>query len=51
MKSVWNGGTYRGSYSRFHQTISSRMPPDQTPGISMVGKFDPEFAAQSPFTI
>jgi hypothetical protein len=51
MKSVWNGGTYRGSYLTFHKKIGRLMPPDQSPRISMVGAFDAQFAAQRPFTI
>jgi hypothetical protein len=51
MKSVWNGGTYRGSYRAFHKTIGRLMPPDQSPRISMIGAFDAAFAAQRPFTI
>jgi hypothetical protein len=51
MKSVWNGGTYRGSYAAFHKKIAALMPPDQSPRISMVGALDREFAKQRPFTI
>jgi hypothetical protein len=51
LKSVWNGGTYRGAYRRFFRDIGARMPPDQTPRVSMVGAVNPEFAAQSPFAI
>lgn len=51
MKSVWNGGAFRGTYAAFHKKIGARMPPDQSPRISMVGKLDREFAAQRPFTI
>ncbi|MET0855700.1 MAG: caspase family protein [Telluria sp.] len=51
MKSVWNGGTFEGSYTRFHKAIRSKMPPDQTPQLSMVGTIDRRFTAQTPFTI
>jgi metacaspase-1 len=51
MKTVWNGGTFDGSYRRFHTAIGSKMPPDQTPKISLVGASNAEFMAQKPFAI
>jgi hypothetical protein len=51
MKSVWNGGVFEGSYTRFHKAIRARMPPDQTPQLSMVGVIDRRFTAQMPFSI
>lgn len=51
LKSVWNGGTFEGSYSKFHKAIGAKMPPDQTPRLSMVGTIDRQFRSQSPFTI
>jgi hypothetical protein len=51
LKTVWNGGTFAGSYRRFHTAIGSKMPPDQTPKISMVGASNAPFMAQKPFTI
>jgi hypothetical protein len=51
MKTVWNGGKFRGSYTRFHKAIGAKMPPDQTPRLSMVGVVDRHFTAQSPFVI
>ena len=35
LKTVWNGGTFDGSYRRFHTAIGSKMPPDQTPKLSL----------------
>jgi hypothetical protein len=51
LKTVWNGGTFTGSYRRFHTAIGSRMPPDQTPKLSVVGTNNPAFVAQRPFAI
>jgi hypothetical protein len=51
LKTVWNGGTFSGSYRRFHTAIGSRMPPDQTPKMSVVGANNAAFVAQKPFTI
>jgi uncharacterized caspase-like protein len=51
MKTVWNGGTFHGSYTKFHKAIGAKMPPDQTPRLSMVGTIDRKFTAQTPFTI
>ena len=50
LKTVWNGGTFAGSYRRFHAAIGSKMPPDQTPKLSLVGASNPAFVAQRPFT-
>lgn len=51
LKTVWNGGVFRGSYRRFHTAIGSKMPPDQTPKLSLVGKNNPAFIAQRPFDL
>jgi hypothetical protein len=51
LKTVWNGGTFDGSYRRFHTAIGSKMPPDQTPKLSVVGVNNAAFVAQRPFTI
>lgn len=51
LKTIWNGGTFVGSYRRFHTAIGSRMPPDQTPKLSMVGASNAAFIAQQPFAI
>lgn len=51
LKSVWNGGTFEGSYSKFHKAIGAKMPPDQTPRLSMVGAVDRHFRSQTPFAI
>lgn len=51
LKTVWNGGTFAGSYRRFHSAIAARMPPDQTPKLSLVGAANAAFIAQRPFMI
>jgi metacaspase-1 len=51
LRQVWNGGTFRGSYTKFHKAIRSRMPPDQTPKLTMVGASNAAFEAQQPFQI
>ena len=51
LKTVWNGGTFSGSYRRFHTAIGSKMPPDQTPKLSLVGASNPAFIAQKPLTL
>ncbi len=48
---VWKNGAFKGSYKKFHQAIVRRMPPDQTPNYFRVGRIDPKFEAQRPFTI
>jgi hypothetical protein len=48
---VWNGGKFKGDYRRFHRVIKNQMPPDQTPNYYRVGKIDPNFESQIPFTI
>lgn len=51
LKTVWNGGTFKGSYRRFHTAIGAKMPPDQSPKLSLVGASNPAFMAARPFTI
>ncbi len=51
LKTVWNGGTFDGSYRRLHTAIGSKMPPDQTPKLSLVGANNPAFIAQRPFML
>jgi hypothetical protein len=48
---VWKSGVFKGNYKKFHQAIVRRMPPDQTPNYFRVGRIDPKFEAQRPFTI
>jgi hypothetical protein len=51
LKKVWNGGTFSGSYRRLHTAIGSKMPPDQTPKLSLVGASNSAFVAQRPFML
>jgi hypothetical protein len=51
LKTVWNGGTFKGSYRRFHTAIGAKMPPDQSPKLSLVGASNPAFVAARPFTL
>jgi hypothetical protein len=47
---VWNNGRYRGSYSKFHATITSGMPATQTPNFFSLGPAA-AFARQQPFSV
>lgn len=51
LNQVWNGGKFKGSYTKFHKAIRAKMPPDQTPERSMVGASNAAFANQQPFSI
>jgi len=51
LKTVWNGAKFAGSHRRFHTAIVSKMPPDQTPKLSLIGASNAAFIAQKPFTI
>jgi hypothetical protein len=48
---VWKNGAFKGNYKNFHAEIVRRMPPEQTPNYFRVGKSDPQFERQTPFTI
>lgn len=51
LKKVWRKGRFKGGYRKFRDEIAQRMPPQQTPNYSVVGKADPVFEAQTPFKI
>jgi metacaspase-1 len=51
MLQVWRDGALKGKHRRFHRSIVRRMPPYQTPNYLRAGKVDPEFEAQTPFTV
>lgn len=51
LKKVWNGGKFKLGHRKFRDVIVSKMPPDQTPNYSAIGKVDASFEAQTPFTI
>jgi metacaspase-1 len=48
---VWSGGRFTGDYRQFHRRILRRMPPWQSPNYYTVGAPNPDFEAQTPFTI
>jgi len=48
---VWKNGQFKGTYREFHRAIVRRMPPDQTPNCFVVGKPNPSYVAQRPFTV
>jgi metacaspase-1 len=48
---VWNDGNFKRNYKSFHKAILKQMPPDQTPNYFWVGKYNPKFETQGPFTI
>lgn len=49
LKKVWKKGeVLKGSYLRLRDTIVQKMPPDQTPRYSLVGKANPAFEGQIP---
>jgi hypothetical protein len=47
---VWNDGRYKGTYSKFHAAIKSRMPATQTPNFFTLGPAT-AFAKQQPFSV
>lgn len=51
LEAVWSGGAYQGDYRGLHSQIVGRMPPTQTPNLTVVGAPNPAFAAQRPFVI
>lgn len=51
LESVWAGGAFQGDYRGLHSGIVGRMPPTQTPNLTVVGAPNPAFQAQRPFTI
>lgn len=48
---VWNDGAWTGSYSAFHATILSGMPPDQQPNYMVVGAENAGFEQQDPLSV
>ena len=48
---VWNEGKFRGGYRTFRKKIARNMPPWQSPNFFVVGKPNPKFASQHPFTV
>ncbi|MBI4660264.1 MAG: caspase family protein [Verrucomicrobia bacterium] len=51
LRKVWANGKYKGDYRSFRNKIAARMPDTQSPNYYVVGKPNPAFEAQRPFTI
>lgn len=48
---TWNHGNFKRNYKSFHKAITKLMPPNQAPNYFLIGKYNPIFEAQIPFTI
>lgn len=48
---TWRDGKFKGAYPAFREQIGAKMPPSQTPNYFVVGKANPSFEAQKPFSI
>lgn len=56
LKRVWNNGEFvsKGKlkgYRAFHRAIEDLMPEEQTPNYYRIGRINPEFEKQKPFSI
>ena len=51
LKTVWNGGKFKGEYSKFHTEIQNLLPPYQSPNHLIFGKQNLIYNQQIPFTI
>ena len=51
LKTVWDNGSYQHGYRHFLKDIAKGMPPTQSPNFYVAGENNPEFIAESPFTI
>jgi len=47
---VWDGGAYRGTYTKFHAAIVKRMPKMQRPNLFTLGPVT-QFEKQQPFSV
>ena len=48
--SVWNNGSYKGSYASFHARVRAGLPPTQSPNLFTLGPAA-KFLKQAPFSI
>lgn len=48
---VWNNGAFTQNYAAFHKAIVKLLPSDQTPNLYTIGKSNPTFDNQKPFTV
>ncbi|MBL9129386.1 MAG: caspase family protein, partial [Verrucomicrobiales bacterium] len=51
LKKIWRKGRFSGSYKRFRNDIAQKMPAQQTPNYTLVGRPNPVFEAQKPFAL
>lgn len=51
LKRVWANGAFDENYARFHAEILRRMPPTQSPNHYVIGVVNPNFDAETPFSI
>ena len=51
LKTIWNGGAFRGGYRYFRDSIAARMSDDQIPNYFLTGAPNKEFENEQPFTI
>lgn len=51
LKKVWRKGKFAGGYRTLRDTIAQRMPAQQTPMYTLVGRPNAAFEAQKPFTV
>lgn len=51
LRTVWNNGTFRGTYRQFRDRIAALMPATQSPNYFKAGAANATFEAQNPFTI
>ena len=47
---VWNHGTYRGNYAKFHAAVRAALPASQSPNLFTLGAAG-RFVRQQPFTV
>ncbi|CAE6788086.1 caspase family protein [Nitrospira defluvii] len=47
---VWNHGTYRGNYAKFHAAVRAELPASQTPNLFTLGAVA-KFLRQQPFSV
>jgi len=47
---IWNHGSYKGTYAKFHAAIKAAMPPTQSPNLFTVGP-SAAFIRERPFAV
>lgn len=48
---VWQSGSFARGYEAFHRRIVAGMPPAQSPNLWFIGRPNPAFVGQRPFSI